>query len=82
MIDLILDKMGKRLCNGDLSFLPVPLVLSVKDQSEVRKSLFIFVGGQCLGKVMFCVKLFNFYDFSLKLTKYLMFSDSHLCIKS
>ena len=38
--------MEKMLCNGDFSFLPVPLVSSVKDQSKPQKSL--LVGGQCL----------------------------------
>ena len=49
--------MGEKLWNCDFSFLSVPLV----------------VGGQCLDKVMFCLKPFNFNDFSLKLTKHLMF---------
>ena len=39
VIDLILDKMGKRLCNSDFARLPMPLVSSVKDQSELPKSL-------------------------------------------
>ena len=67
--------MGKRLCNGDFSFLPMPLVSSVKDQSKPPKSS--LVGGQCLDSVIFCLKPFDFNDFSLKLTKYLMFPDSH-----
>ena len=66
VIDLILDKMGKRLCNGDSSYLPMPLVSSVKDQSKLPKSL--LVGGQCLGRVMFCLKPFDCNGFSLKLT--------------
>ena len=59
--------MGKRLWNGDLSFLPMRLVLSVKNQSKLPKSL--LVGDQCLDRVMFCLKPFDFNDFSLKLTK-------------
>ena len=43
--------MEKRLCNGDFSFLAMPLVSSVKDQSKLPKSL--FVGGQRLDRVMF-----------------------------
>ena len=61
--------MWGKLCNGDFSFLPMPLVSSVKDQSKLPESL--LVGGQCLDKVMFCLKPFDFDDFSLKLTKYL-----------
>ena len=79
VIDLILDKMGERLCNGDFSFSPVPLVSSVTNQSKLLKSL--LVGGRCLDKVMFCLKPFDFNDFSLKLTKYLMLPNSHLCVK-
>ena len=71
--------MGKRLCNGDFSFLPMLLVSSVKDQSKLPKSL--LVGGQCLDRVMFCLKPFDFTDFGLKLTKYLMFCNSHFCVK-
>ena len=55
------------------------LVSSVKDQSELPKSL--LVGGQCLGRVMFCLKPFDFNDFSLKLTEYLIFPNSHFCVK-
>ena len=58
--------MGKRLCNGDFSFLPMLLVSSVKDQSKLPKSL--LVGSQCLDRVMLCLKPFDFNDFSLKLT--------------
>ena len=60
--------MGKRLSNGDFSFLHMLLVTSVKDQSKLPKSL--LVGCQHLDGLMFCLKLFDFYDFSLKLTKY------------
>ena len=49
--------MGKRLCNGDFSFLPVPLDSSTKDQSKFPKSL--LVGGQCLNRVMFCLESFD-----------------------
>ena len=68
VIDLILYKMGKRLCNSDFSFLPMPLVSIVKDQSKLPKSL--LVGDQCLDRLMFCLKPFDFNDFGLKLTKY------------
>ena len=67
--------MGEKLCNGDLSFLPMPLVSSVTDQSKLLKSL--LVGGQCLDRVMFCLKPFDFNDFNLKLTRYLMFPNRH-----
>ena len=46
--------MVKRICNSDFSLLPMPLVESVKDQSTLPKSL--QGGGQCLDRVMFCVK--------------------------
>ena len=59
--------MGERLCNGDFSFLPMAPVSSVKDQSKLPKSL--LAGGQCLDRVMFSLKPFEFSDFSLKLTK-------------
>ena len=65
------------LCNGDFSFLPLPLVSSVKDQSSLPKSL--LVGGQSSDRVMFCLKPFDFNDFRLKMTKYLMFPNSHFC---
>ena len=71
--------MGKRLCNGDFSFLPIPLVVSVKYRSKLPKSL--LVGGQCLDRLMFCLKPFDFNDFNWKLTKYLMFCNSHFCVK-
>ena len=60
--------MGKRLCNGDLLLLPMPLVSSVKNQSKLPKRL--LVDGQCLDRLMFGLKPFDFNDFSLKLTKY------------
>ena len=59
--------MGERLCNGDFPFLPMPLVSSTKDQSELPKVL--LVGGQCLDRVMFCPKPFDFNDFSLNIDK-------------
>ena len=71
--------MGKRPWNGDFSFLPMPLVSSVKDQFKQAKSL--LVGGQCLDRVMFCLKPFDFNDFNLKLTRYLMFTNSQFCVK-
>ena len=55
--------MRRGLCNGDFSFLPIPLVSSIKDQSKPPKSL--LVGGQCLDGGMFCLKPFDFNDFSL-----------------
>ena len=70
---------GGRLCNGDVSFFPMLLVLSVKNQSKPPKRL--LAGGQCLDKVMFCLKPFDFNDLSLKLTKYLMFPNSHFYVK-
>ena len=63
LIDLIFEKMGKRLCDGDFSFLSMPLSSSVKDQSKPPKSL--WVGGQRLDRVMFCLKPFDINDFSL-----------------
>ena len=50
--------MGKRLCKCDLSFLPMPLVSSIKNQPKLPKSL--LVGGQCLDRVTFCLKPFDF----------------------
>ena len=76
---LFLDKMGKRLCNSAFHFLPMPLVSNVKNQSKVPKSL--LVSGQCLDRIMFCLKPFDFNDFTLKLTKYLVFPNSHFCVK-
>ena len=69
--------MEKRPRNGDFSFLPMPLVSSVKNQFKLPKGL--LVGDQFLDRVTFCLKPFDFNDFSLKLTKYLMFPNSHLC---
>ena len=71
--------MGKRLCNGDFSFLSMPLVLSIKDQSRLPKSLLI--GNRCLDRVLFCLKPFNCNDFSLKLRirKYYVSSQPFLC---
>ena len=71
--------MGKNLCNSDFSVLPMPLVSSVKNQSKLPISL--LVGGQCLGRVTFCLIPFDFNDFSSKLTKYSMFTNSHFCEK-
>ena len=71
--------MRKRLYNGDFSFLLMPLVLSIKALSKLRKCL--LVGGQCLDRVMFCLQPVDFNDFSLKLTKYLMFPNNHFCVK-
>ena len=41
--------MGKRLCDEDFSFLTMPLVSSIKDQSKLPKRLLL--GGQCLDRV-------------------------------
>ena len=70
--------MGKRLCNSDFSFLPIPLVSSVKDHAKLPKSL--LVGCQCSDRLMFCLKPFDFIDFRSKLTKYSMFPN-HFCVK-
>ena len=67
--------MGKRLCNSDFSFLPIPLVSSVKNQSKSQKNL--LVGGQWLDRVILCLNPFDFSDFRLKLTRYPMFPNSH-----
>ena len=72
--------MGKRPCNGDFSVLPVPPVSSVKNQSKLPKSL--LVGGQCLDRVMFCLKPFDFNGFSWKIKKYSMFSNSYFSEKN
>ena len=37
--------MGKRLCNSDFSFLPIPLVSSVKNQSKHKKTYWLVVSG-------------------------------------
>ena len=50
------------------------------DLSRLPKSL--LVGGQYLDRIMFCLKPFDCIDFSLKLTKYLMFPNSHFCVKN
>ena len=71
--------MGEMVCNGDFSFLPMPLVSSIKDQPKLPKSL--LVGGQGLDRVMFYLRPFDFNDFNLKLTKYLMLTNSHFCVK-
>ena len=70
--------MGKRLCDGDFSVSPMLLVSIVKDQSKRPKSLLL--GGQRLIRVMFCLRSFDFNDFSLKLTKNLMFPNSHFFV--
>ena len=60
-------------------FLPIPLVSSVKNQSNLPKGL--IVDDHCLDRVMFYLKAFDFIDFSLILTKYLMFPGSYFCEK-
>ena len=67
------------LRKGDFSVLPMPLVSIVKDQSKLPES--VLLGGQCLDRVMFCLKPIDFNDFSLNLTKYLMFPDSNFCVE-
>ena len=71
--------MRKQLCKDNISFLPMPGVYRVKDQSKLPKSL--LVGGRCLDRVMFCPEPFDFNDFRLKLTKHLMLPNSHFCVK-
>ena len=56
------------------------VVSNVKNQSKLPKSL--LVGGQCLNRVIFCLKPFDLNDFSWKLTKYLLFPKSSFCEKS
>ena len=55
--------MEKKLCNDNFSYLPMPLVSGVKDQFKLPKSL--LVGGQCLNRVMFCLKPIDFNGFSI-----------------
>ena len=62
-----------------LSFLPMPLVLSVKDQSKLPKGFLL--DDQRLDRAMFCLKPFDCCNFSLKLMKYLIFPNSHFCVK-
>ena len=57
MIDLILDKVAKRLCKGDFAFLPMQLVLIVKDQSKLPQSL--LAGSQCLDSNCTVIKLIH-----------------------
>ena len=70
-----LYKLGKRTCDSDFSRLLALLVSSIKYQCTLPKSL--LANGQCLDRVIFCQKPFNFNDSTLKLTKYLMFPNSH-----
>ena len=49
------------------------------DQSKLPKSLLI--GGQCVWTETNILKLFDFNDFSLKLTKYLMLPDRNFYVK-
>ena len=60
--------MEKRLSNGDFLFLPMLLASSIKDQRKRPKILCL--GGQCLDRVKFRPKPFDFNNFSLKLTRY------------
>ena len=62
-----------------MTFHFMSVVLSVNDQSKLPKSLLI--GGPCLNRVMFCLKPFDFNDFSFKLTRYSMFPHNHSCVK-
>ena len=43
--DLIVDKLDKRICNNDFSFLIIPLVTSIKHQCKLPKSL--LPDGRC-----------------------------------
>ena len=71
--------MGKRSCTSHFLFWPMQSVSSIKDQFKLLKSS--LAGGQRLDIVMFCLKPFDFIDFNLTLTKYLMFPNSHLFVK-
>ena len=55
------------------------LLLSVNDQSELLKSL--LVGDQCLDRVMFCLKPFDFNDFSFETDKIFSVSLLPFCVK-
>ena len=57
----------------------MPLVSSIKDQFKPPESL--LVGGECFDRVIFSLKPFDFNDFILRLVKYLMFPNSHFCVK-
>ena len=57
----------------------MPLVSSVNLNFQ---KINLSVGGQCLDRIMLCLKPFDFNDFSLKLTKNSMFAKSHFCVKS
>ena len=56
------------------------LVSSVKNKSKLPKSL--LVSGHCFDRVNVLSKPFDFNDFSLKLTKYLMLPNSHFLCKN
>ena len=65
--------MRERPCNHDFSFLPMPLISSVKYKSKLLKNL--LVGVQCFNRnVMFHRKSADLNDFSLKLMKYIVFN--------
>ena len=70
--------MGKRLCNRHFSFLPMPLVSSIKDESKLPKNL--LVGGQHLDRVMLCLKPFDFNDFKTQ-ALHLQHQSAHLVCK-
>ena len=55
------------------------IVSGIKYKSKLPKGL--LVDCQCFDRVKFCLKVSDFNDFSLKLAKYLMFPNSHFCIK-
>ena len=44
-----------KLCNGELSFMPMPLVSRVKNQSKLLKSF--LAGVHCLDRVIFNLTL-------------------------
>ena len=48
-------------------------------KGKLPKSL--LVDGQCLNRVMFCLKPIDVNGSSLKLEQYLMFPNSHFCVK-
>ena len=58
------------MCPPNNVLLKQPSLNRVKDQSKLPKSL--LVGGQCLDRVMFCLRSFDFNEFSLTFTRYLM----------
>ena len=76
MTDLILGQNGERPCNDDFSYLPMPPVSRVKDQSKLPKSL--LVGGQCFNRVMTLIaSVFN-VSFLCKKSKIELFQKTQV----